>query len=330
MVPGEEAIRGVEEIRVKIFIEKKARKHIVTNRMIPVWERMGHVIRGKPKGCDVQLSFIRIREKEKRTGLPKVVRIDGVYYDLDTVYGDRNRSISAAHSQADGIIYQSKTAEIMSRKYLEPRKEGSISTVIYNGIEMGWCGGHVGHEGFNIIVLAKWRRHKRLKETIDVFLYCLPSMPDAKLHIFGMMHNNKKVKHPGIRYYGMVKREALKDVFARSDLSIHLSKKDACPNSVVEAIGAGVPVVTTRACGGAAEMCGMTPGCIVCKREKESYKPCYPYRDDYNKLDKVLKNELDKAIFQVYNDRRRVALPKRLRIKHMAEKYIVFMRKVCR
>lgn len=314
---------------MKIFIEDNAWGHVVTRRMIPVWESMGHTLRRKAKGCHVQLSFIRIREK--KTKLPKVVRFDGVYYDLDTEYRDRNATISAAHGRADAIIYQSRTAEAMCRRYLENPKACALSAVIYNGIEPDWCGRHIAeHKGlFNVVVSAKWRRHKRLKETIDVFLRCLPSMPEARLHIFGMLHDNKRVRHPAIKYYGMVNRKSImRGILMRSDLSIHLSKRDCCPNSVVEAIGAGIPVITTSACGGAAEMCAMTPGCVVCEGDKDSHKPCYPYRDAYNMLSKGLSRNLVNAILQVYGDRRRVILPRELNIEHMAEEYARVMREV--
>ncbi len=325
MVQEEEAVWNAEKMR--IFLEHNCRGHVTVKRMVPVWERAGHILRKKPKGCEAQLAYIRIHEKG--TGLPIVVRIDGVYYDLDREYKDRNQSIGTAHSRADGIIYQSMLARTMSELYLKLRKQSSISAVIYNGVTENWCGEHVRHKGFNVVVSAKWRRHKRLAETIDVFLRCLPSMPDAILHVFGMLYNNKRVEHRNIKYYGMVSRKSLmKNIFAGSDLFIHLSKRDCCPNAVVEAIGAGIPVVTTNACGGAAEMCGMTPGCIVCESDKESYDPCYPYRDEYNRMGKGLKRELIRAILQVYEDRRRVRQPRELSIEYMAGQYIDMMRRI--
>ena len=312
---------------MKIFLEHNCRGHVVVKRMTPVWEKVGHVLRKKPKGCDVQLSFIRINEK--KTSLPKVVRIDGVYYDLDSRYDDRNQTIGTAHSRADGIIYQSRLARTMGEKYLKPRKADAVSAIIYNGVAEDWCGEYVRHKGFNIVVSAKWRRHKRLAETIAVFLKCLPSMPGAMLHIFGMLYDNRVVKHCSIRYYGMVSRKSLmKGIFARSDLFIHLSKKDCCPNAVVEAIGAGIPVVTTKACGGAAEMCRITPGCVVCESEKESYDPCRPYSDAYNRLSKGLRRTLTRSILQVYEDRRRVRQPGELSIEYMAGRYIDMMKSV--
>lgn len=309
---------------MKIFLDR-GKGHVVLKRMIPIWKKMGHSLHDRPKGCVVHLSFIRFTQK---TSLPKVVRIDGIYYNLGRDYKEKNKSISKAHSTADAIIYQSETARIMCKKYLVHRKKGSLYSIIYNGIADDWCGKFVKHTGFNIVVSAKWRRHKRLKETIETFLTCSKLIPEAKLHILGMLHDNKRVKHPSIVYYGMVGERKMGKIFAEGDLSIHLSKKDACPNSVVEAIGAGIPVITTNACGGSAEMCLMTEGCIVCESEKISYKPCTPYKDKYNELPKGLKRCLIGSILQVWSDQRRATLPEQLKISHMAERYIEVMKGV--
>lgn len=309
---------------MKIFLDR-GKDHVVLKRMMPIWKKMGHALYDEPKGCDVHLSFIRFRQKSH---LPKVVRIDGVYYDLDTDYKSKNRSIGEAHSLADAVIYQSETAKIMSEKYLKQRKKGSVYSIIYNGVAEDWCGKFIRHRGFNIMVSAKWRRHKRLEETIETFLACFDLVPDIKLHIFGKLCKNKPVKHSSIMYYGMRKRKKMGRVFAKGDLFMHLSKKDACPNSVVEAIGAGMPVITTKACGGSAEMCDVTKGCIVCEGDKVSYKHCYPYRDEYNELSKALKRGLVQSVLKVYADRRRVKPPNQLTISHMAEQYIKIMRRL--
>jgi len=309
---------------MKIFLDR-GKGHVVISRMAPIWKKMGHSLHDEPKGCHVHLSLVRF---SRETSLPKVVRIDGVYYDLDRDYEQKNFLIRDAHYLADAVIYQSETAKVMCKKYLGQRKSGSIRAIIHNGVAENWCGKFVEHEGFNIVVLAKWRRHKRLQETIETFLACLDSIPGTKLHILGKLHDNKRIKHPDIKYYGMLGEKSMRSIFVKGDLSIHLSKKDACPNSVVEAIGAGMPVITTNACGGSTEMCRLTKGCIVCENEKISYKPCYHYRDGYNVLPKGLKRNLRQSILQVYEDRRRVQLPKRLGISYMASKYIKVMRKV--
>jgi len=289
--------------------------------MEPVWNSLGCTIHDKPKGCDVQLSFIT---RKTKTNLPLVLRLDGIYYDTDKPYKKMNNSFS--HHLADSIIYQSQYSQDMCEIYLKPRKKDARTRIVYNGIKENWAGDHIDHEGINIVVMAKWRRHKRLKEIIDLFLEFEKIYPDSKLHIFGKLHNNKVVKHPKLKYHGMVKHKEMVDVIRMSDMSFHLSKRDWCPSSVVEAIGAGIPVISTNACGGAAEMCKFTEGCIVCEGDYEGIEPCPHYREEHNKLPKQLKKNLIEAMVEIAKDRRRVVIPEVLRIEHMAKEYLEVMK----
>lgn len=59
------------------------------------------------------------------------------------------------------------------------------------------------------------------------------------------------------RFAGAVSRDALAQLYRDSDLLIHPTFYDPFPRVIVEALASGVPVVTTRACGGA-EL--ITPG----------------------------------------------------------------------
>lgn len=311
---------------MKIFLDMK-HKHVVIRRMEPYLTNMGHILTFKPNECDVQLTLIKFRRK---INVPIVLRLDGIYYDKANRFQSHNSLISKSHRNADGIIYQSKFSMKMCEKYLASRRKNAIIDVIHNGIEADWCGSYINHDNINIVVSAKWRRHKRLKETIDVFLKYLHYYPNAQLHILGILHDNKPFRHPNIRYYGMVDHIKMAKIYRSGDMFIHLSKKDSCPNAVVEAIGAGIPVITTNACGGSSEMCKMTDGCIICKGDVNSLQPCSPYSEPYNKLSGKLEKNLIKAMVEVSSDRRRVKLPKSLDIKTTAKKYVDIMEKVKR
>jgi len=264
----------------------------------------------------------------KKIGVPIVLRLDGVYYDKANRFRGHNSLLSKSHANANAIIYQSKFSKRMCEKYLARRKNNAIFDIIYNGIEKNWCGPHIKHDGINIIISAKWRRHKRLKETIDIFLKYLHYFPDAKLHILGRLHDNRRIKHPSIIYYGMINHEKMAKIYRSGDIFIHLSKKDSCPNAVVEAIGAGLPVITTNACGGSSEMCKITDGCIICKGDENSLQTCYPYSESYNVLSGRLEKSLIKAMVDISIDKRRVELPGELNIKTTAKKYSKIMEAV--
>ena len=306
-----------------IILLDNREQHVLIRRMTPYFKELGHSLTLDRTKCDVQLSQIKI---SKKSGKAIVLRLDGIYYNQADRYQQKNRTITVAHSRADAIIYQSYFSKKMCEHYLRKRNT-ELWDVIYNGIEKNWCGKFIDHEEINIIASAKWRRHKRLKETIEIFLIYLNKFPKAKLHILGKLHDNHQVKHPNIIYYGMVNYKKMAEIYRLGDMFIHLSKKDSCPNAVVEAIGAGIPVITTSACGGSTEMCKLTKGCIICKGDSNTIKPCLPYSDAYNVLPPKLKNNLVNAMIEISNVKRRVILPDELNIKTTAKKYINILEK---
>lgn len=307
---------------MKIFTENYNR-HVTFMRMAPYWKKMGHkVVSDSLRECDVQLGNVRF---EVESNLPKCLRLDGVYYDTDTDYMSRNATMNTSHSTADALIYQSDYSMRLVQKYLKTRKSSSIYEVIYNGIDKGWCGEPEGHNNINIVILCKWRRHKRLKEKIDLFLEFNKEYNDSRLHVLGLLHDHLPIKNKNITYYGMVNRDKVASVLRMSDFSLHLSKRDSCPNSVVEAISAGLPVITTNNCGGATEMCRLIPGCIIVDGDGDydnDYSPCAYYKDPWNALPSDVFSGILSAMKKLAEEKTRVELPEVLTAQYMAEQYI--------
>jgi len=311
---------------MKIFVDGS--KRAAVSRMFPVWEKMGHKIVNNLKDADVQLSIIRVNV---RGNAPIVLRLDGIYYDKAENYNKRNNDINKAYLMADAVVYQSNLSKIMCEKYLDNKKT-KIYDIIYNGIDpVGW-NNFKNHDGINVVACAKWRRWKRLPETIEVFIEFLKYYSEAKLHIIGPMKRGSKViKHTNIIYHNPNKKidfEKMKKIYCIMDMYLHLSKKDWCPSSVVEAIAAGIPIITTNACGGATEMCLLTKGSLIVPGEPESLESDYIYRNEYNKLPKEVIKNIVKAMIEIVKDRRRIVLPKELTIETSAKKYIKIMEKV--
>jgi len=301
--------------------------HIVIQRMLPYWKSWGHSVTtrlsDKP---DVQLCGVRIGVQST---LPKVLRLDGIYYNSAENYAGRNVEISQSHQVADAIIYQSAYSKTLIEKLLKPRKPSAKFDVIYNGIDPDWAGEPVEHPGINITVTSKWRRHKRLKEIIELFIEYNKKYP-ARLNIFGKMHDNKEVKHSNICYYGHVDRDKMIKFFQRTDFSIHLSKRDACPNSVVEYIGAGIPVITTNNCGGSTEMAQLAQGCIIVDGDGQytDTNPVPHYGEQWNVLPDSVRDGLLNAMYELTENKRKVMLPIQLTSEYMAMKYISLMKEI--
>lgn len=311
---------------MRIFIDgiKKA----AVKRMFTVWEKSGHIVVSNPKDANVQLSSIKIKN---RSGLPTVLRLDGIYYDKGINHRASNSDISSSHSTADAIIYQSHMSKLMCEKHLAKRKT-KVHSIIYNGVNGSRWYNPREHDDINIVSCAKWRRWKRLPEIIKIFKGFLKHCPAAKLHIIGpMMRGANTIEHKSVIYHNPNKYigfDKIKKIYQTMNMCLYLAKKDWCPSSVIETIAAGIPVITTNACGGATEMCRLTKGCVVVSGEPESLELDYIYRNEYNKMFEEVQKNIIKSMLTIVDDKRSVVLPEELMIETTAGKYIELMGKI--
>lgn len=305
---------------MKIYIDGS--KRAAVSRMFPCWEKAGHIVVDNPRDANVQLSVVKI----KNHGLPTVLRLDGIYYDLDSNYKSMNKDISISHATADAIAYQSNFSMTMCQKYLA-QKKAKYFDVIHNGVE-SWEQ-FSQHEGINIVSCSKWRRHKRLPEIIYLFKQFEYLYPNSKLHIIGpMKKGGVEIKAPNVIYYGQLNELDIKKIYETADIYLHLAKKDPCPSSVVEAISAGIPVVTTDATGGATEMTNISINCFIATGDDISTGPDYIYRDSYNKISSEVVTRLLDHMVKIIQKKLRTVLPESLHIQNTAKKYIQLMEKI--
>lgn len=310
---------------LRIFVDGSRRSAV--SRMFPYWEKAGHRIVDSSKSADVQLSVVRIYSK---TGLPTLLRIDGIYYDKAENFLIRNIPISESHIQADAVIYQSELSKLMCEKFLGERTT-SVFKVIHNGVcEANWKRpARLPSKEVNIFSCAKWRRIKRLPELIKIFQMFLQKCPNAKLHIIGPMAKGaEEIPSPNVFYYGELNFEQIKELYRKADIHIHLCKKDSCPSNVPESIAAGVPVITTNLCGGAAEMCLLVSGCVVIREGNQSLSPDYIYQESYNAMTTYTMAKVIEAMSGVVKKGMRVELPNELSVEHVAQEYLSILKEI--
>jgi len=322
---------------MKIFLDPKADRHRMSNRMKPHWNSMGIKYSNNPKKCDVQLCFGTIQTP---TNLPKIVRLDGVYYDTDRDYHTKNKSMIEAINQCKGIIYQSKWGKKMAKHYLFPPKN-IPSIIIYNGADDWWSGEKEKHNNINIVSTAKWRRHKRLQELCKAFIKYKEVLSchsftnkSPKLYIIGPIRDRKGSKlipDIDIIYLDKMNYKEIAEVYRKCDIFLHASKRDCCPCAVVEAIAAHLKIVTTIGCGGAVELvkkggegvCGE-----VVKIDCVCWKPVAHYRDEWNiwneEEEKKYVDGMIEATKKINED---FLFPEELSTEFMARAYGNFLKK---
>lgn len=230
---------------------------------------------------DISLHVVLIEETDVKA--KKVLRLDGVWHNIAQDFRAQNGEIRRHLEKADAVVYQSRFSRCIADKYLFPFQ--GPSEVIFNGADPSF---YSGFRPLNktcehaFIAHSRWRPHKRLLPIIKSFLQA--GIPDSGLYIAGDLSRSgvhpdilkRCFSAPNIRYLGILNQEQLAQVLSSCDASIHLCWIDCCPNSVVEAITAGRPVVTNNV-GGTQELVRPSGG-FVCEIDAPwDMSPCDLY-----------------------------------------------------
>ena len=212
---------------------------------------------------DVVLENARLRMKSSK---PKVLRVDGCYHDTGMDWKAKNQSLKDSAHQADHVICQSEYGKFMLQKYLGI--PDSKCTIVFNGSDPRYKPPTVEQtHRHEFIALSKWRPHKRLKDALDAFL--LADIPESCLRVFGQFGKGmdksmvSDYSDPRILWLGpMYDRPTLMGYIKQSIAMIHLCQNDCCPNSVVEAICMGTPVICGNT-GGTPEIVRPSGGTVL-------------------------------------------------------------------
>ncbi len=244
------------------------------------------------KRHDIVMHIIVAREKSTCKA-KQVLRLDGIWHNkydgswnknkpID--FKKRNKEIAKSYFSSDAIVYQSGFCKKVIKRYIGTFS--GLSSVIFNGSDIDYYHNITPAKTENancFFAYASWRPHKRLKDIIESFL--LADIDDSCLYVAGNtgrsgLSSQKLKKYfssDKINYLGVLDQDQIISYLKTCRASIHLSWIDWCPNSVVEAIAIGVPVITNNV-GGTQEL--VSPGAgIVCDIDKHwNYNPCSLYK----------------------------------------------------
>lgn len=246
-----------------------------------------------------------------------ILRLDGLYFDSENTLGDSdkmNRPMFKAYEKAEGVIFQSEFNRLQYKIFA-----GELdcpNTIIHNGVPLEFASqGDKINYGFKktLIASAKWGPYKRLDSVIEGFLEY--GCSDVGLVIIGW-GIDKKIEHPNIKYVGKILPEDLPRYLRGGNAFIHLSWIDNCPNTVVEALSCGLPVLCSHN-GGTKEVVGSNGIILQCEDEYDFKKVRIfkPPKCDKRLVAKGIENILnwDKPINSEY-----------LKIDYIASEYMKF------
>jgi len=208
---------------------------------------MGHEIVDN-RGYDAALVFIE-PSSALLPGKRLIQRLDGIWFKPDE-FETKNRLIKSVYENADWVVWQSEFDKEMTSHHWGSR----TGSVIRNGIKLGQPvpGIDMGEirSKFDTVFVASanWHRQKRLKEIHDLFMYNKKSFPNSCLIVLGS-NPDYTLREPGVFYAGSIPHEACLSIFDQADWMIHLGWLDHCPNSVVEALSRGCPVICSDSGG---------------------------------------------------------------------------------
>jgi glycosyltransferase involved in cell wall biosynthesis len=171
-----------------------------------------------------------------------------------------NRHVAYGVEKSDVIVYQSLLSKAQ-HSFLYPQIASvTNASLIGNGVPLGVFKKKQltktlkKRGGLNVVITGEFRLGKRLLEGIKVINSLKRIIPKAKLHIIGprdILTNEsiREISTNSCVFHGKVPSENLPDYYATMDLGISPALFDPCPNSVIEMLACGLPVITTTASG---------------------------------------------------------------------------------
>lgn len=187
----------------------------------------------------------------KIKGKKIIQRLDGVYHPATPTgkwYWLYNLKMKAIHNLfADTVIYQSEFSKISCEKFLGRTRAKNIS-IIYNGVDIERIQprdkNSTLHSPIKLLTFAKFRRRDQIEPIIESVKLLDPQK--FTLDIYGSYTDNLEhlfKNFPShIHFLGKRDNESLLKILNQYDIFL-FSDQSACPNSVLEAMAAGLPVV---------------------------------------------------------------------------------------
>jgi len=236
-------------------------------------EEKGHKVsdRGGDR-CDVSLVFI------EPSGSPlakKVVqRLDGIWF-APNEFEVKNVGIKSLYQKAHHVVWQSEFDKNMTEKWWGKRS----GSVIRNGIKVLDVSDKNLQEQIDslktkhekiFVCSANWHPQKRLNSNVDLFKHLKKKYPTACLIVMG---SNGFVIEKDVYVTGSLKHDQCLQIFKNCDWMIHLAWLDHCPNTVVEAISCGTPVICSED-GGTRELV-RDYGVVLKEKSKYNFELSY-------------------------------------------------------
>lgn len=210
-----------------------------------------------------------------RRRVPIVHNQNGVFYPawFNGDWEAKNAEMAIAYHRADHVFFQSEFCRKSAETYLGVRK--GRGEVLFNAIDTTHFKPRSDFDRagqpFRFLVTGKIDQHMfyRLESSIRGLSAARDAGLDARLEIAGWLDGSAEGQAealsaslgvtPFVELTGPYTQEAAPNVYKRADAYIMTKHNDPCPNTVLEAMSCGLPVLFARS-GGVPELvadCGV-------------------------------------------------------------------------
>ncbi len=225
---------------------------VFSKRLFERLEAMGVRIVERNQKPDVYFAIISYNRWLAPRGAKNVLRLDGIYWNgNDPKDIAKNKAIFKSARHADGVVFQS---DFCLRCCTAQGVTPNSHTVIFNGIDQAAIAAiepaDLDHAPA-MVACAEWRVTKRPQSICRGFLAA--DVPHT-LYMIGPKPDDA-IEHERIVWTGPLAPTESLAITRAATHAIHLAKFDPCPNTVVEQLSCGLPVLHT-ANGGTPELVG--------------------------------------------------------------------------
>jgi glycosyltransferase involved in cell wall biosynthesis len=210
--------------------------------------------------------------KARRRSVKVICHTNSVYHPAYRKnYVELNSPIAEVHALADYVVYGSQHAKRGANRYLGPTP--GPHSIIYNAVDTSHFrpieGAYSSHRFSVLAVGLHYIRH-RLEPLIRAMPYVLKKYPGARLVIAGPLRSGEGVFDCGpetirsiisdvrlgaVDFIPAFTQQEAPEIYAQGDVLVHLKHMDWTPNTVIEAMACGLPVVHAGN-GGISELVG--------------------------------------------------------------------------
>ena len=252
----------------------------------------------------------------KKRKIPIVHNQNGVFYPAwyKGDYKKQNLIMASQYLNADYVFFQSKFCKNVAEKFLG--KCNVKNEILYNAVDTTKffpLKKDIKQNEFTFLITGKFSsiHYYHLKNTILsigsveynnlTFKLIIAGSISSQLHkkIYNLI-NNRIINRKNISIFGKYTQDNANILYNMADAFIYLSHNSPCPNSVIEALSCGLPVLYSNS-GGVPELVGTN--CGIPLQVKNSYEnPFCPNIDD---VQVGIKKIIDKREFFSNNARNR-------------------------